>query len=158
MKTHERAYRRRGAIAPLMAVLILPLLGMLAFSIDVGYIVLVQTDLQNAADAAALAGAERLQDLFVQYNNPGLTATQQSTILAQATTNVGPNTATGAPGSPMYTAEQFSKYNKAGGVYITVPNGDVSFGMTDASGSFSSNYTAFPNTIAVTTRRDSTAN
>src|ERR1700730_15110195 len=107
-RTIKNGVRRRGAVAPLMALLMLPLLGMLAFSIDVGYIVRVQTDLQNAADAAALAGAERLQSLFVQYNNPGLTAAQQTAILTQATTNVAPNATTGAPGSPMYTAEQFS--------------------------------------------------
>jgi hypothetical protein len=150
--------KRRGAIAPLMAVLMLPLLGMLAFSIDVGYIVLVQTDLQNAADAGALAGAERLQDLFVQYNLPMLTANQQQAILTQATTNVAPNSTTGAPGSPMYTAEQFAKYNKAGGVYISVPDSDVTFGYLDASGNYSTSSGKFPNSISVTTRRDDTAN
>jgi Flp pilus assembly protein TadG len=158
MKRDMNQLRRRGAIAPLMAVLMLPLLGMLAFSIDVGYIVLVQTDLQNAADAAALAGAERLQGLYVQYYSPGLTATQQSAVLTQATTNVAPNTSTGAPGSPMYTAEQFSNYNKAGGVYISVLDSDVTFGYMGASGSYSTSYTAFPNTISVTTRRDGNAN
>ena len=154
----QNKVRRPGAVAPLMALLMLPLLGMLAFSIDVGYIVLVQTDLQNAADAAALAGAERLQSLFVQYNNPGLTAAQQSAILTQATTNVAPNTTTGAPGSPMYTAEQFSNYNKAGGVYISVLDSDVTFGYLDGSGNYSTTYTSFPNTISVTTRRDTNAN
>ena len=156
-RTSQNNARRPGAVAPLMALLMLPLLGMLAFSIDVGYMVLVQTDLQNAADAAALAGAERLQGLFVQYNSPGLTAAQQSAILTQATTNVAPNATTGAPASPMYTAEQFSNYNKAGGVYISVLDSDVSFGFTDASGDYSSTN-GFPNTISVTTRRDDTAN
>jgi Flp pilus assembly protein TadG len=158
MKRDINYVRRKGAIAPLMAVLMLPLLGMLAFSIDVGYMVLVQTDLQNAADAAALAGAERLQGLFVQYYSPGLTATQQAAILTQAITNVAPNATTGAPGSPMYTAEQFSNYNKAGGVYISVLDSDVTFGYLDASGNYSTSYTAFPNTISVTTRRDGNAN
>src|SRR6266404_7484624 len=153
MKRDMNHLRRHGAIAPLVAVLMLPLLGMLAFSVDVGYIVLVQTDLQNAADASALAGAERMQTLFVQYNTPGLTTAQKTTVLLQATTNVAPNSSTGAPGSPMYTAKQFSNYNKAGGVNISVPNSDVTFGMTDASGTFSSSYLAFPNTIVVTTRR-----
>ena len=32
------------------------------------------------------------------------------------------------------------------------------FGFTDASGDYSTTYTAFPNTISVTTRRDNTAN
>ena len=50
---HNQA-RRRGAVVPLFALLVVPLMGMLAFSIDLGYIALVATDLQTAADSAAL--------------------------------------------------------------------------------------------------------
>jgi Flp pilus assembly protein TadG len=140
--------RRPGAVTPLLALLLIPLLGMLAFSIDAGWMVLVKTDLQHTADAAALAGAEVLQELYVQYNQPG--QTNQPGILATATTNV--------PGSPMATAEAFAAMNMAGTVYITVPDSDVSFGFLDASGNYTSPCTGFPNTIQVTTRRDATAN
>ena len=102
--------RRRGAIVPLFALLLIPLLAMLAFSIDAGWMVLCRTDLQNTADAAALAGAEKLQNLYVQYNMPGQLS--QGTILARALTNSGPD-------SPMGTAEKFAALNKAGNVYIT---------------------------------------
>src|SRR5215472_14478255 len=100
--------RRRGATIPLFAILCVPLLGMLAFSIDVGYIALVKTDLQTAADAAALAGAEKLQTLYVNYQTAGLPGSQQSQgqILTTATTN------TGTWDSPIYTAEQFASFNK----------------------------------------------
>ena len=54
--------RRRGAVAPLTAVLLIPILGMLAFAIDIGYITETNLELQNAADAAALAGAAKLLD------------------------------------------------------------------------------------------------
>src|SRR5437868_14319284 len=111
--------QRRGAIIPLFAILLIPLLGMLAFSIDIGYIALVKTDLQTAADSAALAGAEKLQALYVQYTIPGQTS--QSSILNTATTN------TGAANSPMYTAETFAQYNKAGNVSIAVRDQDVTF-------------------------------
>jgi hypothetical protein len=129
---------------------------MCAFSIDIGYIILAQTDLQNAADSAALAGAEPLQNLFVQYNSPGITQAVQNQILTTATTNVAPSG--NVPGSPMYVAEQFAQLNAAGGVYITVPDSDVTFGYTDGNGNYSTTYTGFPNTISVTTRRDDTAN
>jgi Flp pilus assembly protein TadG len=131
-----------------MALLLIPLLGMLAFSIDCGWMVLTKTDLQHTADAAALAGAEKLQELYVEYNMPG--QLNQAGILMAATTNL--------PGSPMATAEAFASYNKAGNVNITVPDSDVSFGFTDASGNYTSPYTGFPNTIQVITRRDGTAN
>jgi len=157
-------FRKKGAVAPLMAVLMLPLLGMLAFSIDVGYLVLVQTDLQNAADAGALAGAERLQDLFVEYYVPG--QTYQSQILDYTTGNVSPSGAvlglptalTPTTGSPMWNAEKYAQLNTAGGVNIAVQDVDVSFGYTDSSGNYSSTYTGFPNTVQVITRRDDTMN
>lgn len=51
---HRRA-DRRGAIVVLAAFLLIVMLGMVAFSVDMGYIVLVKTELQAAADSAALA-------------------------------------------------------------------------------------------------------
>lgn len=146
--------RRRGFIAPLTALLLVPLLGMLAFAIDIGYICVVQSDLQNAADAAALAGAEKLQPLYVEYYQANTSAAAQAAIIALATTN------THTFISPMYTAEQFSSYNMAGSKNITVPDSDVSFGFTDAQGNYTpySTGSAFPNTITVITRRDNTAN
>ena len=142
--------RRRGAIVPLFALLLIPLLAMLAFSIDAGWMVLCRTDLQNTADAAALAGAEKLQNLYVQYNMPGQLA--QGTILARTLTNSGPD-------SPMATAEKFAALNKAGNVYITLLDQDVTFGFTDANGNYTSPYLlGFPNTIEVIVRRDEVAN
>ena len=145
---HLHNQQRRGAIVPLFALLLIPMLGMLAFSIDAGYMVLVRTDLQNTADAAALAGAEKLQELYVQYNLPGQLT--QATILANATTNL--------PGSPMDTAKRFASYNKAGNVSITLRDQDIKFGFTDVNGDFTSEYNGFPNTIQVKARRDRQAN
>jgi hypothetical protein len=79
---------------------------MLAFAIDLSYASEVESELQNVADAAALAGAGKLQELFVQYNSPG--QTNQSQIVATAT-------GTGA-GSPTKTAQKVASLNKAGGV------------------------------------------
>src|SRR5215831_11497988 len=146
--------RRRGTTVALFALLLVPVMGMLAFSIDVGYMALVRTDLQTAADAAALAGAEKLQGLYVQYTLPG--QTNQSQILSYATTN--------SSGSPMATAERFASYNTAGNVAIGVRDQDVSFSFLDGNGTFHSNYWAqgqsggFPNSISVVTRRDSVLN
>ena len=71
--------RRRGAVTVLVALLTVPFLGMVAFAVDIAWIVQSRSDLQNAADAAALAGAEQLMNGFVQYSLPGQTL--QSTIL-----------------------------------------------------------------------------
>ena len=53
---------RRGVILPLAAVLLVLVFAFLAFSIDVGYMAMTRGELQNAADAAALAGVAELPD------------------------------------------------------------------------------------------------
>jgi Flp pilus assembly protein TadG len=52
-----RRKQRRGVIIVLAALLLVFLLGMIAFAVDVGYITLVRSQLQAAADSAALAAA-----------------------------------------------------------------------------------------------------
>ncbi|MDH3719023.1 MAG: pilus assembly protein TadG-related protein [Planctomycetota bacterium] len=56
------ASQRRGAIVVLAGILCVVFLGMVAFAVDVGYLALVKTELQNAADSAAIAGASGLID------------------------------------------------------------------------------------------------
>ena len=51
---------RRGAIVVLTVVVMVFVLAMVAFAIDISYLSLVKTQLQGAADAAALAGAMEL--------------------------------------------------------------------------------------------------
>jgi len=138
---------RRAAIAPLTALLLIPLLGLVAFAVDLGWIVLTQSDLQNAADSAALAGAGKLMNGFVSYNLPNQ-ANNQASILSTAES------------SAKSSAKQFAGLNAAGGVSsLTLLDNDIQFGFTDASG----NYTpaasgVYPNTVKVTVRRDGTAN
>ncbi len=55
--SRAKQLNRRGAIAVLAAIFIIVMLGMVAFAVDLGYISMVKTQLQSAADAAALAGA-----------------------------------------------------------------------------------------------------
>lgn len=144
--------KRRGAIAPMAAFLMTVLVGMLAFSIDIGYMSAVKAELQNAADSAALAGAQQLQSPFVAYFSPG--QTNQYEIYLTVTTD------TSNPSSPIPTAQRYASYNQAGGVYLNVPKSDVTLsyydGTTFSAPSFSSNL--FPNTITVTTRRDNVSN
>jgi Flp pilus assembly protein TadG len=55
--TRNKSRRRRGAIVVLTAVLLVLMLGLIAFAVDMGYVLLVRTQLQTAADSASLAGA-----------------------------------------------------------------------------------------------------
>ena len=156
--------RRKGVVAPLIGLLLIPLLGMAAFAVDVGWMVLAQSDLQNAADAAALAGAEQLigqQQLnastglyslnngFAEYYMPGQTAVQQLAIL---------NTAESAAKT---VAKNYASYHSAGKVSsLALNDSDIEFGFTDSSGSYTAcpAYKGYPNTLKVTVRLDSNAN
>jgi len=134
-------------VIPLVALMLVFLLGMVAFGVDIGWIVLTQSELKNAADAAALAGVKSMMDGYVEYNLPNQTSTQQAATLINAETNASNK------------AIQFAAYHTAGGVKNLVLNtSDIEFGFTDASGNYSTTFTGFPNTIKVTMRRDSSAN
>ena len=58
----KRFDHRRGNVLVLTALLLVGMFGFLAFSIDVGYLCTVHTELQRAADAAAMAAAWELLD------------------------------------------------------------------------------------------------
>lgn len=53
-------HRRRGTVAVLACLLMVAMLGMVAFAIDIGYLATSQTELQRSADASALAACCQL--------------------------------------------------------------------------------------------------
>lgn len=60
---------RRGTIIPLLALSLIALLGMIALAVDVGLIAVARTQIQSAADAAALSGVRMLNgDVSSSYN------------------------------------------------------------------------------------------
>ncbi|MEX2120484.1 MAG: TadG family pilus assembly protein [Pirellulales bacterium] len=56
----KRKHARRGTVTVLAAILMAVFLALVAFSVDVGYIVHARTDLQRTTDAIALAAAQHL--------------------------------------------------------------------------------------------------
>src|SRR3954453_16581405 len=48
---------RRGAVLPLVVLSLVALVGMLALAIDIGMVAVARSQVQNAADSAAMAGA-----------------------------------------------------------------------------------------------------
>jgi hypothetical protein len=65
----RRAHGERGQILPLMVIALVALLGVAAFSIDVGYAYYAKRQLQSAADAAALAGAQDLPNTATAFQS-----------------------------------------------------------------------------------------
>lgn len=52
--------RQHGAVAIIVAISLVVLIGILGFVLDLGHLYVTKTELQNAADAAALSGAKEL--------------------------------------------------------------------------------------------------
>ncbi|MBI3839439.1 MAG: hypothetical protein HY288_16085 [Planctomycetia bacterium] len=135
----------RGAVAPLVAVLLVPLLAMVAFTVDMGYVVRVKAELQNAADAAALAGAaELMTPQFAGILNLSALASSEITA-AQA------------------EARRFAGLNTAGNTSLSLPNSDIVVGYLanpkDQQQTLSAwSSGSLPNSVQVLMRRDSTAN
>lgn len=75
---------RTAAILPLTAVSIVVLLGFVALSIDIGMLMIVRNQCQNAADAAAMAGARTLTGDTATDNN---SANVRPNAVAAASTN-----------------------------------------------------------------------
>lgn len=53
-------HKRRGTVVILAAILLVVMVSLVAFAVDLGFITLARTELQGAADAAALAGVAKL--------------------------------------------------------------------------------------------------
>src|SRR5580700_794755 len=83
--------RRHGAILPLFALMLVGLVGFLALSIDIGIVAVAETQAQNAADNAALAGCRTLNGSTTSSTTQSATGVAQSaaasnSILSKAVT------------------------------------------------------------------------
>jgi Flp pilus assembly protein TadG len=137
-----RALRRsrRGAMAAMGAIVLAVLFAFAALSVDTGMMVMTQTNMQNAVDAAALAAA---QEITAAIEN------------ADDGSEIGPIDAS----SPITAAarEMAAKVSAANGIYID-PAIDVIFGnrsFSSSSGQWSIAWNQAPfNVVRVNARRD----
>jgi Flp pilus assembly protein TadG len=92
-----RAFFRedRGQVLPISAIMLVGFLGMAAVSIDMGHAVLNYEQLQNAADAAAMAGAQSLPN-----TTASTVATQYSAVANQYNAQNGTSGTTMSSGYP----------------------------------------------------------
>jgi hypothetical protein len=133
--------------------MLVPLIAVLAFAIDLGYIWRTDGELQNAADAAAVAGASQLLFYVVPASNPSISASQQQALQAAALAAVRAR------------ARTFAGYHTAGDIPLVVNDADITLGYiadpaqppTSPAGSWGTNPSGpFPNSVRVIVRRDRT--
>ncbi|HET6326611.1 MAG TPA: pilus assembly protein TadG-related protein, partial [Planctomycetaceae bacterium] len=97
-----RPQRSRGAILPLTAISIIGLCGFLALSIDLGMLAVARAQVQDAADAAAIAGARSLD---------GSAGSNLATSTADATTQATRNTILGMNVNPAEVSVRQGTYH-----------------------------------------------
>ncbi len=140
---------RRGAALYIMLLVTPVVLAMTVCAFETGYIAFARHRLQNAADAAALAGAAKLQAPYMQWSYPLVSASQKASILAAAQQ------------SAQTEAARLAGLNGDGAVTsYALPAADVTFGYLDQNNTYSSPppNSGFPNSVAVTLRRNQQAN
>src|SRR5688572_8509501 len=106
----------RGAVAVMVAIMLPVLIGFAAMTIDIGQALVARNELQDVADAGALAGARRLGTIY-----QGLTPAQQ---VSYTMSN---------PAPVISDVQNVASQNYGAGRSITVDVGDISVGQWDSS-------------------------
>lgn len=147
--------RRRGAILPLSTVLIVVMLAFIALAVDLGYVMMVRSEMQNAADSAALAGASQLLDKRL-LEGPARRAAAIAAVQQAARTE----------------AQAFAQKNTGGGLALSLDanssndeGGDIVVGYLAQPSNLSQKLerttmtsTQPPNSVQVIVHRDQTRN
>jgi Flp pilus assembly protein TadG len=137
---------RRGTITVLAALLSIVLIGMVAFSVDIGYVLSAKEELQRTADASALAACWEYGQKLAKGDTSAASAEAART-----------------------TAVNYAALNRVTGKPMTVdantsndPDGDVVFGyisdFKDSQSEFHTDNTNAFNAIRVRLHKDSSVN
>lgn len=143
----RRTLPRTAAVLPLVAILSVFLLAMVAFSVDMGYVVTTHMELEAAADAAALAGTARLLDRS-QLKGTVSWATLTDNARSEAIRLAGLNRA----GGVSLALDRNASNDSAGDIvcgYLSVPN--------DPTATLDTSPTVY-NSVQVRTRRSANRN
>ncbi|MBI5606326.1 MAG: hypothetical protein HY879_23575 [Deltaproteobacteria bacterium] len=131
---------RRGATAIMAGIMLFVLVAISALAIDVGYILASRNELQNIADASALAAASQLGSIYA-----GMTYDEQQAYLCDPSTLIA-------------MAKDIALKNKAAGLNISIADGDVIVGVWDKTNRVLTPTLNHPDAVSVTARRDNSAN
>jgi Flp pilus assembly protein TadG len=139
---HDRN-SQRGAIAILVGLAAVVLLGFAALAIDVGYVMVARNQLQNSADAASMAATRELGRIYSEidgthYSKYSLTSSDKSRI-AEA-------------------ANRFAEDNRAAGAAINILGSDLVYGTWSKASATIDPSNSKVDAIQVRSRRDEVQN
>jgi len=145
----------RGGTAIIVAIVLLMLLGFAALGVDVGYLMVVKNELQNAADASALAGARQMGEIYA-----GLSLSEQSTYVFSRTEIVSVAQDIGSKN----LVTDVGLRNQAGDANLGILDADVKIGLWNWGESkwdhdtLGGSPSEQPDAVRVTARRDESIN
>jgi len=151
---------QRGAVAILVAIVMVVLLGFVALAVDVGYLYTTKNELQNVADASALAATGLLGEIYT-----GMNYSQQQSYNITTDNEYDDAIFSSSYAYDKESIEQMAYetaiQNKAAGksIDVLVNSDDVQIGTWDQNRTqpFLPDPNQ-PNAVQVIARRDSTAN
>jgi len=117
--SEARAAARRGSVVVVLALILVVLMGFAALVIDLGYARFIKGQLQSAADAAAMAGAQVLDG-----TNAGMSEARTTAVAVAALNN--------AHGTAV-TLDPNTGNGSGGGVVLGIWDGDSFTASTDAT-------------------------
>ncbi len=139
-KLIARIKDQSGITVVLVALTMAVLIGFAALAVDIGYTLTTKNELQNVADAAALAAARQLGVIY-----QGMSYVEQQNYVCDPQTIVD-------------VATDVAAKNQAGGMNITIEADNVTIGDWDASTLSLTQTWDQPDAVRVLARRDGTAN
>ncbi|MDP2268083.1 MAG: pilus assembly protein TadG-related protein, partial [Deltaproteobacteria bacterium] len=129
----------KGIVAVYVALGLVVFIGFTALAVDVGYLMVARNELQDAADASALAAARQLGVIYEPLTYPD----QQAYVCN--------------PGDIVPVAQAAAASNKAAGQSVLVQDADVVIGKWDGVAKTLTETLNQPNAVRVIARRDTTA-
>lgn len=162
MKTYHQIISKyknqRGATAVVVAIVIIVLMGLVAFAVDVGYVSATKGELQNIADSGALAGAGLLGDIYTSMDAPVQGTWDCS---AQNDLGVGSNDCDAIKARVREVVGTSQRNRAAGKTDMNITDNDIIIYNLQAAGGDTKyagpDVTLAPTAVRVIARRDDTA-
>lgn len=139
------SHPEKGAVLVMVAISMVALIGFVALAVDIGHLLVTRNEVQNVADASALAGARALGAIY-----QGLPPEQQQTFFCDGGEG-------GCQETIRATAQDVASKNRAAGESMSVRVEDVLIGHWDGE-TFTGNDYDQPDAVYVIARRDEVAN
>ncbi len=140
-KIGRQAANEKGAVALMVAILLSVFLGVAALAVDVGYMMVARNQLQDIADAAALAGAR-----WLGHNYEGMTYAEQLAFVCDPSV-IG-----------AVVADVGNKNDPTGAGSFVINGSEIVIGTWDASTKTLTATNNAPDAVRVTVRRDDSTN